>query len=342
MKKYYMVRAMLSSEEDLKLFQENSIVAVGWSKVDFSKYINQPEMLREKVVEQYYKSGDFAPQSVGRQLNQVVRFVSIKTGDYIVVPYWSQILLAEATENFRYDKASFERDLSNQLVVNYKKHEGKFLTIPRNALSEGLQRRLRVRGNSVGALDEFHSEIAALFEKGQTFDNTIYEAIQHKEEKFKRDLEHVLTDGKNNLQTGGIGLERLVCELMQCEGYDAKVLDKKRFEGMADADIEAFKEDRFNSQKIFIQVKHHSDVSDSWGIEQLEKIIQSNKYSDHTYVFVTSAKMTEEDKKRAEDDEIIWMDGSGLAEWIVDNIDKLSSETLNKLRISPVPSIVDL
>ena len=52
MKKYYMVRAMLSSEEDLKLFQENSIVAVGWSKVDFSKYINQPEMLREKVVEQ--------------------------------------------------------------------------------------------------------------------------------------------------------------------------------------------------------------------------------------------------------------------------------------------------
>lgn len=49
MKKCYMVRAMLSSEKDLKLFQENNVVAVGWSNVDFSKYVNQPENLKKKL-----------------------------------------------------------------------------------------------------------------------------------------------------------------------------------------------------------------------------------------------------------------------------------------------------
>lgn len=31
-----MIRAMLSREEDFKIFFENNVVAVGWSKVDFA------------------------------------------------------------------------------------------------------------------------------------------------------------------------------------------------------------------------------------------------------------------------------------------------------------------
>ena len=67
-----------------------------------------------------------------------------------------------------------------------------------------------------------------------------------------------LQKGKSNLQTGGIGLENLVCEIMQCEGYESKILAKNKFQGKADADILAIKEDSFMSKKIFVQVKHHN------------------------------------------------------------------------------------
>ena len=43
-KKYYMVRAMLSREEDFKIFFENNVVAVGWSRIDFSSFSDVDEL----------------------------------------------------------------------------------------------------------------------------------------------------------------------------------------------------------------------------------------------------------------------------------------------------------
>ena len=51
-------------------------------------------------------------------------------------------------------------------------------------------------------------------------------------------------------KAGGIGLEKLVCELLRCNGYNAEVLPKNTFRAEADADIFACKEDTKRKLRI--------------------------------------------------------------------------------------------
>lgn len=92
---YYMVRAMYSREEDFRVFFENNVVAVGWCEVDFTESPDS-SALRKAVYETYYSNNKTAPQVTGKHLNECERFKNIREGDYILVPYWSGIVLAEA------------------------------------------------------------------------------------------------------------------------------------------------------------------------------------------------------------------------------------------------------
>lgn len=155
-KQYLMVRAMTSQEIHFKEFFGNSVVAVGWSDVDFSLYKTSEE-LKDAVRKEYYtkKNGPH----VSKNLNECVRFKSIKEGDYVVVPYYSGIALAVAENGELYSKEGYKIDLANQHKVSYLHKDGAILSVPRNNLSEGLQRRLRVPGTSVSDLSEFSAEI---------------------------------------------------------------------------------------------------------------------------------------------------------------------------------------
>ncbi|MBL7994383.1 restriction endonuclease [bacterium] len=341
-KNYLMVRAMNSAETDFKAFFNNNVVAVGWSKVDLSKYdSSQTEQLIEEIEKCYYTSDDILPQVVGRQLNQVRRFHKINSGDFIIIPFYNSIRLAIADEKRIYDKGAYDSDLANQRKVNYLFVGSAFKTIPRDVLSEALQRRLRVRGSTVSDLYEFKDEIEKLFSKDS------YSWISDFEEKegrlknvLKQKLIQKIITGKTNLKTGGIGLENLVKELFECEGYKSEVLPKnsKLVEGAADADIFAIKSDKFQEEtKILIQVKHHSGYSNDWGLTQLKLIKTSSKYKDHKFVFITSAEIAKDVRKTAEDNDIVAMDGNELSEWIIDNLDKLSADTKRKLGISAIP-----
>lgn len=159
-------------------------------------------------------------------------------------------------------------------------------------------------------------------------------------EVFKNTLLENIKNGNTNLQSGGIGLEILVKELFECEGYKATICAKNKFAGCADADVEATKVDRFLDYKIFIQVKHHSGFTNDYGLDQLNIIKNSDKYVDYKYVFITSADIPDNVRKKAEDLDIDCMDGKELVEWIYENINKLSDEVKNKLGISSVPQIL--
>lgn len=52
--RYYLVRTHGQSAEALSLFFENSVIAVGWGKVDFSA-IDDPDELVKQVDGRYYK-----------------------------------------------------------------------------------------------------------------------------------------------------------------------------------------------------------------------------------------------------------------------------------------------
>lgn len=342
-KKYLMVRAMSSQEIHFKEFFDNSVVAVGWSSVNFANYTNQDE-LKEAVKKEYYL--DKGGPRVAMNLNECLRFKTISAGDYIIVPYYSGIALAVAESEELYSDNAAEIDMANQHKVKFFYKDNAVLSVPRNNLSEGLQRRLRVPGKSVSDLSEFADEIDKLFLNREEYSYS--DEAKQKEDalqkQFMQDLLMNIQSGKTNLQTGGIGMEYLIKELLECEGYNARVMAKTAFKGFADADIEAWRDDAFTSTKIYAQVKHHGGYSGREGIEQIIKAIETRKVSGEDYkgIFITSAKVSEDDRKYAEDNSISVIDGEGIVRIIFSNLDKLSKSTINKLGIVMVPSTFKL
>ncbi len=340
---FLMVRAMTSQEVHFKEFFDNSIVAVGWSRVRFIES-DSPEGLKAAVRAEYY-SGKSGP-CVSKNLNECIRFKKIKKGDKIVVPYYSGIALAIAEGGALYSEEASEIDLSNQHKVSYLYKDGIILSVPRNNLSEGLQRRLRVPGMSVSDLSEFADEIEKLFENPEVYSYS--EEAKQKEDALQKEFMHELLrniqGGKTNLQTGGIGMENLVKELFECEGYNARVLAKNSFEGYADADIEAWRDDAFSSIKIYAQVKHHGGYSGRKGINQVIQAIKVQIENGEEYkgVFITSACVSEDDKKYAEDNDIAVLDGERIVEIVASNLNRLSKATVTKLGVVMVPSIFKL
>ncbi len=340
-KNYYMVRAMGSTDAELNVFIDNSVVAVGWSDINFSNYnIEKSDELVNAVRESYYAAKGLWQPTISKKLNEVRRFHEIKKGDYIVIPYGSAIRLAKAEETKKYDVSSKGLDLSNQREVTYL---GSSKAISRDFLSEELQRRLRVRGSTVSNLYEFKDEIEELFndKDNYSWSNKFIKKEMEQKEKLKVKLINNIVIGKTNLKAGGLGLEQLVQELLECEGYSAKILPKTSFKGTADADILGFKPDPFQDINVLVQVKHHIGYTDDWGLKQLAAIKNLPEYGDHTFVLVTSANIQEKTRKIADDLQIITKDGNELADWIIDNIHKLNSDTRKKLGICSIPQILD-
>jgi predicted Mrr-cat superfamily restriction endonuclease len=338
-KKYFMVRAMNSTENDFKVFFDNNVVSVGWSEIDFTKYSKeQTAELVEAIEEEYYASPDILPQVLGRQLNQVHRYHTINAGDFIIIPFNSSIRLAIADEKIIYDKSAYEFDLANQRKVMYLYSGNTFKTIPRDSLSEALQRRLRVRGSTVSDLYEFKDEIEKLFSKDTYSWTSDFEERENQlRVMLKEKLVQNIREGNTNLKTGGLGLELLVKELIEQEGYKAEILAKQTFSANGDADVYAVKSDKFKETKILIQVKHHYGYTNDWGLTQLNEIKRSEEYKDHKFIFVTSANISDEVRNLAGESDIEVMDGKELAEWIIENLNKLSVETKIKLGISSIP-----
>ena len=336
---YLMVRAMTSQEIHFRTFFDNSIVAVGWSDVDFSA-CNGDDDLRQRVKNQYYlnQTGHY----VSKKLNECLRFKHILSGDYIIIPSYSGIALAVANKNEIYSLDSQSIDLANQRSVTYKYKEGNILSVPRKDLSEGLQRRLRVPGMSVADLSEFAAEIDKLFDNPDSYSypNEVKQREDETEKKFKQQLLENIQGGKTNLQTGGIGMENLVKELFECEGYSARVMAKTAFGDNSDADVEAWRDDAFMSVKIYAQVKHHAGLSGVEGIDQVIGAVSTNQ-KDHVGYFITSADVSDTDRECAENTSVTVIDGKRLVDIIYANLNLISMDTKKRLGIVMVPQIFD-
>lgn len=340
---YYLVRAIDNSQQCLDNFIDNNVVAVGWSDVNFLNYKHVDE-----IFDNLEYLNDIAPQVAGRHRGQIIRFLNIKKNDRVVVPYWNSICLATVTGKRNYNNNTYNLDQSNEISVQYlRNNSNELIFIPRDSLSEGLQRRIRVRGMTVNDLNEFSDEIEKYFNKGIT-DKLSYSWIEGLEDiqknildDFKSKLLENIQNGYTNLKAGGIGLEQLVNELIEIEGYKANILAKKTFPSHADADIEAIKADKFSETKLLIQVKHHSGVSGLKGVEQLIEIKNSlpEMYNNHKMIFVTSADVSQEVVEKSESNDIAVITGTELVSWITDSIKYLKYDTKMRLGIIEIPQI---
>lgn len=317
---------------------EKGIVGIGWSDFNFSEITDAEEAIRQ-INDDY---------GVGRYGNQIRRFFSICDGDLIVATLPYAVAIGKATGGIFSDSSYYEKDRTNQRAVDYPTDkEGKLITIPRSSFSEAFQRRLRVQGMVVNNLNEFADEIQEAFTSisvgtNHNWGNQLHTEIGRQKEAFTSKLLANIQSGKTNLQTGGIGLEHLVCELLTSEGYTARVLSKHHFGSFADADIQASRTDRCALVNLLVQVKHHQGYTNAHGIRQLQEIQRAHQgeYDDHQRVLVTSASVSEEVLKTAEEAGVTVIGGLQLAEWISENIDKLSKETKITLGIYEVPAVL--
>ena len=257
-KKYYMVRAMNSTEPYYNYFLNNKIVGIGWSNINFSEY-SDTEKVVKAVEDRYYTNSSTTRRVISKKLNEIRRFLNIKQGDCIVIPYHSSIAIADVTGGIQYDTKAKSLDIANQLPVEFLYKGKELFRWPRKEIINALQRRLRVQGSTISDLSEFSDEIERI-RQGRGMDDNEEKAIQ----KFKKDLlQRIQIGEKTTLAAGGQGLEELVRKIFECLGYEANILAKnnktKYVSQNADADIIAIREDDFSEQHILVQVKHHKD-----------------------------------------------------------------------------------
>lgn len=329
----YMVRAMFSREGDFKCFFDNSVVAVGWSDFDFSKYQNE-EGVRQIVFNSAMSclyNGNKRLSS--KNANQAARFKGIKSGDYIIVPHGAEIALAEAGEEEIYSEKYGPQDLANQRRVKYVRNDddGKIKFIPRNGLIEGLRRRLKVRGNYVADLSDFQEEIEELFKKQLP---SGFVGSKESQLTKKRLLENI-QQGKTALQAEGNGLEILVKDLLRIMGYTN--IESKNVQECVDANILANRQNDpfcFEDIDILVQVKQHCGEINS-DIQQFLATLALPEYRDCSGVLVTSSLVPNNEELAATHD-IIIIDGEDLVDIIMDNVDKLDEDLVKQLGLYKV------
>ena len=317
-----------------------SIVGIGWSEVNLSA-ITDVENAIKQIENGYGK---------GRWSNQIRRFCAIQDGDFIVAPLPYSVAIGKATGGIFYNQSFYNHDRVNQRRVEFPLNQlGEVARIPRSSFSEAFQRRLRVMGMTVNDLSEFQHEIIDAYDalsagKDYSWNLVISERIEEASKSFKDQLLANIQNGKTNLLTGGVGLEFLVKELLEIEGYQADVMSKRAFPSFADADIKASRADPCSTVNLLVQVKHHHGFTNQHGLSQLEEIRKSEliEWNDHKLVFCTSASVSENFRERADKKTITVIDGGGLVDWIYQHIDRLSPESKNCLGICEVPTVIGI
>lgn len=321
---YYLVRT-------IQELVEKNIIGIGWVNYHFNEIKSATEVIN--LVNKDH--------GIGRRGNQIRRFYEVKENDIIVAPLPHCIAIGRAAGGLLYDEAYYSHDRANQRKVNFlKDNTGTLATIPRSSFSEAFQRRLRVKGMTVNDMGEFADEIREAIlsienGKNHSWINQLDAETENHRDIFKKRLLKNIQSGKTNLITGGTGLENLVKELLEIEGYKACVLSKQHFGSYADADVKATRSDRCSLIKLLVQVKHHQGYTNEHGIRQLQEIqnAHSGEYDDYQRVLVTSASVSSEIIKVADDSNIMILDGEDLVDWISEHIAKLSEKTKKSLSI---------
>jgi len=317
---------------------KNHRVGYGWASVNFSNYRTFDELI---------ESG-FEGKDLGRKRNQIQRYFHLKAGDIVVVPLSRFVVFAEVvgTKSF----VQGVRYGENQIQVNYLRNDnGEVYYYPRSELEHPLQKRLRIR-MSIANLKDFEDSLSKIV--ADLKQNKIYlssNEISEKQEQvaidFKQQLESRLRTGKKIwIESGGQGLEKLVAEIFQANGYDAMVQAKNGVSGIADVDVVAKRINILTGdvEGTLIQAKHHKGTTHLHGIEQLVAYpVAPDEYDTHRKVLVTTASsVSKEARQLSENNNIKVVLGDELASWIYDNVDKLSEITLRKLGVITEPSLI--
>ena len=308
-----------------------NLAGYGWERINMSSFANFEQLMTYVEVEGI---------DLGRKKNQISRFFHAKSGDIVVVPVSRAIVLGVVREGKTYQNDGGYG--ANRINVDYFKNEnGEEIRIPRSKLSQGLESRLKIR-MSIASLNEFSEEIEKYLSHLKDNDQVCFDSLfqQQKDNQvadFKESLLSRLRSGSTTLKSGGYGLEKLIKELMELEGYSAHIAAKNKTSDISDVDIEASRTDPVSSNRVFIQAKHHRGETSDWGIRQLAAL-EDDEHVDKW--LITTARVSTETLNLAQEKNVSVMDGEKLVDWIYDRINELSPSTKEQLGVGILPLVI--
>ncbi|KLV03852.1 hypothetical protein ABT56_17390 [Photobacterium aquae] len=315
-------------------------IGYGWSQIDFSKYPDANSLIEQGFIK---NNIDF-----GRKRKQIMRYRSLKAGDRVVVPMSGTIVIAEVIGVRRHVLGSDVVYSENRISVRYFTDAKGSAFIPRTALTTKLQSRLRLRA-SIGVLDDFAEEIEkqiAGLNQGEihTWKHEVEARQFQQETQFKTELLKRLQSGSDiALKAGGDGLEQLIRNLLEANGYNARILPKRQSSGIDDVDIAAHKTNDLTSdlEGLYIQIKHHRGHTGLHAVRQLDAFEdEGEEIRFCRKVLITTASLEREVLEEAERCGIATLDGIQLVDWIYQQRDKLNERDRAVLGISNVPQLI--
>lgn len=315
------------------LINENKI-GYGWKKINFASHDNINSVIKEIID---------INGSIGRMTNQVKNYFNLKKDDIVIVPLGKSIAIAKVLGEKFFESSFTGGHGANQIRVEFFRKENKVIRIPRSILKQNLESRLKLR-TTIGDLSRFSQEIEHIIQNLNdygSFDikNSYQEKSDLYEAEFKKELLDALWKGNTRLKAGGRGIEELVKELLEIEGYsNVYILDKKNGEGISDIDIQATSEKNPFLKDILVQVKHHRGETSKHAINQL--IAYENETATNAYKWViTTGHISDESKLYADENQINIMEGEQFVDWIYTSLNKLSIKTKENLGIVDVPKL---
>lgn len=320
-RKYMLVRSPLAPE--------SGFLGIGWRKIPLADFKTWDE-LEEKL----------AIENVGRSRNQLRRFYSLEEGDIVVLPVYRAIVLGKVVDGSCSYDGSLKEFANNQIAVDFLKDDnGHIIRFPRRDLTNSLESRLRIR-LTVADLGIFSDEIEELYARRKSIEPLAeyLSLLEQHENTLKKQLISNIRSGNNNrLEAGGYGLEKLIKELLECEGYEHVDIQAKKNSTPGDTDIIATKRgDRFDPQPtdLVIQVKHHNGFTSDYAVQQLDDLPRASDDARTIKWVITSGNVSEAVVDDAQAIGVQVMDREGLAEWIVEHLASLSDETRARLAVA--------
>lgn len=321
-----------------KLIQRHEI-GYGWRDINFSSYLSFSELFKKEFID--------TGKAYGRRKKQIERYFNLKEGDVVVIPTSGTIAFAKVEGTKVYNKDSSISYSENRIKVSYLKDKSDNSFIPRQALTTQLQSRLKIR-MAIADLSDFSDEIdkhISSLDEGNiyTWKSEIEEKENYDEIVFKEKLLKRLKKGnKISLSAGGYGLEKLVSELLDINGYVSRIQPKNQSSGIDDIDIIAKKHNFLTDdiECLYIQVKHHTGTTGLTGLKQLTEYKNDDEYSLIRKVLISTGIFDNPLKEIAEKENIYLIEGDELVNLIYNNITQLSLNTKISLGITTTPQLI--
>jgi predicted Mrr-cat superfamily restriction endonuclease len=317
-----------------ELLTKHNFISIGWS--DFSNEEGQKRLTSGwDSFEQMFSKWGYP-----RNRYNLWRFLNeMKKGDVVVVPLPGHFNVYRIVDDVVYNNATIDHSLwvdnngeSATLDKNgypayadgrqidmgfYRKVEPIALNIPRGEYaSQTLYSRMKIQQTNSDICDlrkEVDEAVARFAENRPINLRSTFTA-----EAAKLLLEQIRTLLKD------YDLEQLVEWYMKQLGAETRIPSKNstpRENGDADV-IATF--DKLNGFTVFIQVKKHQDYTDEWAVEQIttyKKTLDKKKQipSSQLWVISTCDDFSEEAKHKAEQSDVLLINGLDFAKMLVEN-----------------------